>query len=123
MNITDQPFSQETAVDEGILIWRVSGVLNSDRVDDLKGMLNTVLRKQHHNIILDFQGLQAIDSRGLGFLITVQKEVREQGGRLVIVNLGAQFAPLFELTRLNRIFEIFIDIGTAKRSFGPQSTE
>lgn len=80
--------------------------------------LNEIIAQGITNIIFDFEGLIAVDSRGLGFLISVQKEVRQRNGRMVMVHMTAQFAALLELTKLNRIFEIFLDMETAKRSFG-----
>jgi len=118
MSPTERPFFHQTRVEDGLVVWQISGVLNSDRVEELKTELNRLLDKGLCRFIIDFDGLKAIDSRGLGFLITVQKEARAREGRLAITNLGAQFAPLFELTRLNRILEIFLDMETARRSFG-----
>ena len=107
----------------GLVIWHISGVLDDGRIDELKSGLLDLVEAGHCDIIIDFDGLQAITSRGLGFLITAQKETRSREGRLAMVNLSAQFAPLFELTRLNRILEIFLDMETARRSFGTQRTE
>jgi len=115
---TDKPFHQQAAIEGDLVVWRVSGVVDDDRIDELKIELSRLLQLDRREVIVDFAGLQAITSRGLGFLITLQKEIRSRGGRLALVNLGARFAPLFELTRLNRIFEIFLDMETAKRSYG-----
>jgi anti-sigma B factor antagonist len=113
-------FYQSTEVLDGLTIWRISGFLQDARVSDLKSTLQEILSHGGVNIIFDFDGLKAIDSRGLGFLISVQKELRLRSGRMVMIHLTAQFAALLELTKLNRIFEVFLDMETAKRSFGGQ---
>ena len=123
MEPNKQPFDQKVRKEEdGLAIWEISGVLNDDRISDLKPVLNRMLDGGIRNVLLDFGGLKAIDSRGLGFLITVQKEIRERLGRMVIVQINAEFAALLELTKLSRIFEIFYDIESAKRSFGTLET-
>lgn len=111
-------FSQTFAVEGPIVVWQVNGFLQEARIPEMKQKLHEILSQGLKNIIYDFEGLIAVDSRGLGFLISVQKEVRERDGRMVMVHLTAQFAALLELTKLNRIFEIFLDMETARRSFG-----
>jgi anti-sigma B factor antagonist len=111
-------FYQEIETLEGLLIWRISGFVIDNRVNDLKEKLAEVLAAGTTQILIDFEGLKAIDSRGLGFLVSVQKELRAREGRMALVHLNAQFAALLELTKLNRIFEIFLDKETARRSFG-----
>ncbi|MBW7940103.1 MAG: STAS domain-containing protein, partial [Candidatus Omnitrophica bacterium] len=111
-------FTQTFAVEGSIVIWQVNGFLQEARIAEMKQKLNEIIAQGITNIIFDFEGLIAVDSRGLGFLISVQKEVRQRNGRMVMVHMTAQFAALLELTKLNRIFEIFLDMETAKRSFG-----
>ena len=119
----EHPFFQKAEVKDGLIVWHISGVLDDDHIDELKNNLLDLVESGHHDIIMDFGGLQAITSRGLGFLVSAQKETRSRKGRLALVNLSAQFAPLFELTRLNRILEIFLDMETALRSFGTKQRE
>ena len=111
-------FRQEVLTQDNLVLWRISGNLNLPHYEELKSELGRLIENKTRNVVLDLQGLESIDSRGLGFLITVQREVRGIQGRLVLVHLAARFAPLFETTRLNRIFEIFLDLESAKRSFG-----
>jgi len=118
LNTASNEFTQRTEEDGNLTLWRISGIVGDAHIADLKETLNQLLAAGRHNIIIDCEGVQAIDSRGLGLLITTQKEVRNHEGRMALVNLNAQFAALLELTRLNRVFEIFMDMETAKRSFG-----
>jgi anti-anti-sigma factor len=125
-------FHQSVSQLDGLVHWRISGFLHDEVISEAKQTLHKILAKspvtsesgtpiaagQGPQIILDFEGMRGIDSRGLGFLVSVQKEARIRSGRLVMVHLTAQFAALLELTKLNRIFEIFLDLETARRSFG-----
>ncbi len=118
MSFEANGFFQSIETLDGLTIWRISGFLQDARISELKAALQTVLASGQVNVIFDFDGLRVIDSRGLGFLVSVQKELRVRKGRMAMVHLTAQFAALLELTKLNRIFEVFLDMETAKRSFG-----
>ncbi|MCG3197953.1 MAG: STAS domain-containing protein [Candidatus Omnitrophica bacterium] len=111
-------FDQAVEFSEELVIWRMSGVLSEKHSAEVKQQLSDLVGAGKRHLIIDFDGLQAIDSRGLSLLISIQKAMREIEGRVVFVHLNAQFAALMELTKLNRIFEIFLDMETAKRSFG-----
>jgi anti-sigma B factor antagonist len=111
-------FYQEIGQEDGLTVWRISGFLQDVNVPFLKGKMAELVAHGVKDVLVDFDGLKAIDSRGLGFLVTLQKELRMREGRLALVHLNAQFAALLELTKLNRVFEIFLDKETAKRSFG-----
>lgn len=111
-------FQQDIVARDDLVIWRISGNMNFDHYAELKAELGRLVESKSRNVVLDLQGLQSIDSMGMAFLVSAQREVRGLQGRLVLVHLAARFAPLFETTRLNRIFEIFLDLESAKRSFG-----
>jgi anti-sigma B factor antagonist len=105
-----------------ISIVTVNGLISDSYINELKSTMKAILDRDITNLIIDCTGVKAIDSRGLGFLITIQKVIRSREGRMVLVNLSAHFAALLELTRLNRILEIFMDMETAIHSFGTPPT-
>lgn len=116
-------FYHKTRVEDGIVIWELNGALRQDKVEDLKKTLGHVLHEGCKRIIFDFEGLNALDSQGIGFFISTLRELRARKGRMALVRVDAKFAALFELTLLNRIFEMFTDLETAKQSFGPPQRE
>jgi anti-anti-sigma factor len=58
-------------------------------------------------IIVDFQDVTFMDSSGLGALVLSLKTVRSAGGKLLICSINEQIKMLFELTDMDRVFEIF----------------
>ncbi|MCB9766922.1 MAG: STAS domain-containing protein [Candidatus Omnitrophica bacterium] len=119
MSSENSKFDQESRVEDGIVIWEVNGALRQDNIGDLKKKLGKLLHEGHHYFIFDFEGLNALDSQGIGFFISALREIRTRNGRMVLIRVDAKFAALFELTLLNRVFEMFTDLETAKKSFGP----
>jgi anti-sigma B factor antagonist len=47
-----------------------------------------------------------IDSTGLGVLISLMRNLREQNRQLRIVGLNAEVRSIFEITRLFRVFDL-----------------
>lgn len=60
----------------------------------------------HKNFLVDLEKVDYIDSSGLGVLVALQKRALEHQGALVLRGLHGVVKELFELTRLNKIFEI-----------------
>jgi len=51
-----------------------------------------------------------VDSSGLGALLSGFKNAAARSGKLVLSNIQPQVLSMFELTRLNRVFEIYSDV-------------
>jgi anti-sigma B factor antagonist len=57
-------------------------------------------------ILVDFAKTGYIDSSGLGVLVSLAKRLRELGGDLRLANLNDDLQTLFELTKLDTLFQI-----------------
>ncbi|KKD35504.1 MAG: STAS domain-containing protein [Limnoraphis robusta] len=57
--------------------------------------------------IIDLAEVEFIDSSGLGALVTALKSARRLGCRLVLCHPSATVKLIFEITQLDRVFEIF----------------
>ncbi len=67
------------------------------------------------NVILNLEKLEFIDSSGLGVFVRVQKTLNERDLKLCLVNMNNKIRLVFEITRANRVFEIFDNIEMATR--------
>ncbi len=67
--------------------------------------------------VIDMEHVTFVDSSGLGALVVALKAVQQYSGQIRIASLGLQVYLIFELTRLNRLFEICPDKREAMRSF------
>jgi anti-sigma B factor antagonist len=56
--------------------------------------------------LLDFSGCRFIDSTGLGVIVSSYKKCVEAGGGIRLKSLNSNVRKVFELTRLNNVFEI-----------------
>jgi anti-sigma B factor antagonist len=58
-------------------------------------------------IILNFGGLQYMNSSGIGLLVTMLIRVQRQKQQLLAYGLSAHYQQIFELTRLNEAIGIY----------------
>ncbi|MDR3562130.1 MAG: STAS domain-containing protein [Negativicutes bacterium] len=59
-----------------------------------------------HSFLFDFKHVRYIDSTGLGVLIALHMKASAKGGKVVIHGTEGSVRELFELTQLDKIFEI-----------------
>ncbi len=71
-----------------------------------------------HNILLNFSGLEYMNSSGIGLLVTLLIRVNRQKQRLSAFGLSEHYQQIFELTRLNEAIGIYPDEAAALASLG-----
>jgi anti-sigma B factor antagonist len=68
-------------------------------------------------LLLNFSNVEYLSSAALGKFITLNKKVNAAGGKLVLCGIDPQIYEVFEITRLNRIFNIQKEEQAALQSF------
>jgi len=58
------------------------------------------------NIIINGEELEYIDSTGLGVLMSIYKKIQENNLKIKIINLKPNIYKLFDITGLNKVFDI-----------------
>lgn len=58
-------------------------------------------------IVLNFSGLEYMNSSGIGLLVTLLIRANRQRQRLLAVGLSEHYQQIFELTRLNEAIAIY----------------
>lgn len=91
------------------------------RLDDgdlaFRKVVHELVARGRAKIVVDLDGVTAIDSSGVGMMVAKLKTVRELGGDLRLVHLNARGQRLFTLAKLRTVFETFDDEDAALRSF------
>ena len=105
---------------EGIRILDLRGQLKAgDSESNLRSMIDALARDNVVNIALNLAEVTKIDSDGLEALVLCYTEVRKCGGALKLVRLNIEHLDLNVLTKLNTVFEVFVDEQDAVNSFFP----
>ena len=58
------------------------------------------------DIILDFSNVTIVDAHGLGVLLQLREQSLAKGIRFKLINVSMPLNRIFEITRLNTVFEI-----------------
>lgn len=90
----------------GITVIDVEGQLIVGNRQELKQQVLQELEGGARKFLIDFANTGYIDSSGLGVLVSLSKKIREQGGELRLANLNDDLRTLFELTKLDTLFQI-----------------
>ena len=69
------------------------------------------------NVVLDLDGAESIDSKGLTALLNAQDALREKQGDLKIATNNVYNRKILELTRLDQQLEVFESVMDAVKSY------
>jgi anti-sigma B factor antagonist len=100
-----------------ITVLDVEGQLIVGNRQELKQRVLEELENGERKFLIDFDRTGYIDSSGLGVLVSLSKKIREQGGELRLANLNEDLRTLFELTKLDTLFQISSSRDEALSSF------
>ncbi len=78
-------------------------------VEEAAGLRETLIGyidKGHSSFLINVSGVDYIDSSGLGVLVAIHKRAVQNNGKVIIKGLNGIVKELFELTRLNKVFEL-----------------
>lgn len=87
----------------------ILGEINAQAEGALMEAYNQACSDGARSIILNFNGLEYMNSSGIGVLVTLLIRVRRQNQRLMAYGLNEHYRQIFELTRLNEAITIHND--------------
>ena len=97
---------QEITVTSEHVLVNLSGSIYVEEAAQIRESLIGYIDNGHKTFIVDLEKVDYIDSSGLGTLVAIQKRALQNGGSVVIKGLHGLVKELFELTRLDKVFEI-----------------
>lgn len=101
----------------GIRTLALIGRFDASATESFRDTFKDLLQGGTSNYVIDLQGVDYIDSGGLGGLVSALRQTRSVEGDIRISGLNGKVRSVFELTRLHRIFEIFDDELQAVKSY------
>lgn len=105
---------------EGIAVVELSGRITvGQEAALLRETVTSLAAAGRRNVILRLDGVDYIDSTGLGALVMCATSLRKQGGNLKLVNLNKRNLELLVITKLATVFDLFGDEQDAVNSFFP----
>ncbi|HKM80044.1 MAG TPA: STAS domain-containing protein [Candidatus Acidoferrum sp.] len=74
-----------------------------------KALLGEIKEKRTPRVFLNFKNVRYIDSSGIASLVEGLKASRDLGSRLILYGLNKTVREVMQLSRLQKIFEIYED--------------
>lgn len=86
---------------------KLDGRLDLASGTDLKEQVKNLFEQGKFAVHLNLNGVEFINSSGLGTLVSIMKLTRIKKGRLTLSNLASYVQEIFDITQLSHIFEIY----------------
>ena len=102
---------------QGIMVIAVSGELDASSSGQLTVTIEPLVSQGRPWLVIDLQGVNFIDSAGLSVLVRCFKHARGAAGTIRLAGLQPSVRRVFELTRLDRVFDLYKDTAEAVQRF------
>lgn len=96
----------DVTTSNGWSVVAVSGEVDVATAPRLREQLVGLVTDAHHQIVVDLEGVDFLDSTGLGVLVGALKRVRTHDGELTLVCTQSRILKVFEITGLTKVFTI-----------------
>ena len=106
----------EKLVGDVLVITPQDSHLDASVAKPLKQLLTERTQKGCLLLVLNLDKVEFMDSSGLTVMISILKSLKGRGGYLVLCEVGAELTSLFQLTRLDKVFQIYSTSGQAVRA-------
>lgn len=91
----------------GFTVIAVSGEIDVYTAPKLREKLISLADAGSFQFIVDMEGVEFLDSTGLGVLVGGLKRVRAQDGWIDLVCTQSRILRIFKITGLNKVFSIY----------------
>ncbi|WP_078545934.1 anti-sigma F factor antagonist [Litchfieldia alkalitelluris] len=109
----------ELEVKHTVLCIRLTGELDHHTAEELRLKVTNVLESREINhILLNLENLSFMDSSGLGVILGRYKQVKNNGGEMVVCSISPAVKRLFDMSGLFKIIRLETDEDYALRSLG-----
>ncbi len=75
-------------------------------VKDIKAEISALVNDGKTDIIIDLEGVEMIDSMGLGVLIATHNSIQEHDKKLELINIPSDIGKLLRTMRLDQHFNM-----------------
>ena len=99
-----------------VVDWAEPSTLDASNVVELRQRVGEIERN-HSRIVFDMSRVEFIDSSTIGALVGFMRKARAAGGDVKLAGLTPDIETIFELTRLQKVFQIHGSVDEALREF------
>jgi anti-anti-sigma factor len=97
-----------------VTVLQIAGAIKlGESAEFFSQTLDNVLRKEKTNVVIDFSGINYMDSTGMGELLGYLSKFSGENRQVVLVKPSGRILRLLKVVRLDRMFKIFQDEDSA----------
>jgi anti-sigma B factor antagonist len=100
-----------------VIVKRMPDRINLQQSREFLREVQPLLRSDRPQVVFDFSAVRRMDAAGVDMLLECMSEVMKHDGDLKLAALSPQAGVVLELTRADRLFEVYDTISDAVRSF------
>ncbi len=100
-----------------VIVKRMPDRLNQKQARTFLNEVQPFLNTDRPQLVFDCSQIRQMDAAGVDMLLRCMAEVMRRDGELKLAKLSPQAAVILELTRTDRLFEIFETSSDAVKSF------
>jgi len=108
--------SLDTREVDGRSVVAVGGEIDVYTAPRLRDRISEVVADGSHDLLIDMEKVEFLDSTGLGVLVGALKKTRAHGGSLELVCNNDRLLKIFKITGLAKVFTIHPSVEDALRS-------
>ena len=97
------------SADDGVAVIELTGDVTAACENELMDAYREAGRAEIRGVVLDFTGLDYMNSSGIGLLVTLLVRVRREGRQISAFGLSDHYRQIFELTRLDEVISVHDD--------------
>jgi len=99
---------------DAVVVARIHGDMWGKSEDTgLKSEITALAEEGMRRFIIDFEGISALNSTGIGIVISCLTSIQARGGRLRLCNLNKRVRSTFEITGVARMLSIYGSVESA----------
>ena len=102
---------------QGLTVCHIDGEIDINSSPAIKKSFDKLISQKTPKIVINLSKVTYVDSSGLATLVEVLKNMRSYGGRMRLACMSSKIKSLFEITKLEKLFEILADEETAILNF------
>ena len=101
----------------GTVVIYPDGFINAHTVNQFEETLQNLVKEKQYRLVVNGQKLQYISSAGLGALMGVIEEIRDNDGDIHLCSLRESVFNVFDILGFTELYEIFDEEAPAIRAF------
>ena len=74
--------------------------------EGFRNELRSLVEESPKELVVDFDGVEMVDSVGIGVLIATHNSVSKYGGKIIVINVSKNIYALFKTMRLDQHFNV-----------------